>query len=207
MFNGTSHISTGLHAGVVGDTDETGAGILGLSSGGDGVYGVAYGRSGISTGLHAGVVGDTDFLGPGVIGLSIACGVYGVVAARSSLTAIFAGVTGDSSTFMGVLGMSSGADGVHGLTNAAGHSGLAGIDQATGNTSHGVWRIGQWHRRILPRGSRPLLLVPASSPGPPTSGDHSKGEIYLDSNGAVFVCTAGDGSDLGTWQQLTFVGN
>ncbi|HXY46160.1 MAG TPA: hypothetical protein VEH29_18385 [Acidimicrobiales bacterium] len=208
VFNGTSGISTGLHAGVVGDTDESAAGVLGLSSAGDGIYGVAFGKSGISTALHAGVVGDNGTLGPGVIGLSNVCGVYGIATARSSLAAIFAGVTGDSSSETGVLGMSSGADGVHGLTTAAGASGVAGIDQATGSTSHGLYGgsdngIGGYFQG----GRAPLLLAPSSSAGAPTSGDHSKGEIYVDSDGAVFVCTVGDGSDVGTWQQLAFLGN
>jgi hypothetical protein len=139
VYNGTSHISAEMLAGVVGDTDEDAAGVLGLSSGGDGVYGVASGKSGVSTSLRAGVVGDNDSLGPGVIGLSNACGVYGILTAHSSLTAISAGVTGDSSTGIGVLGMSGGADGVHGLTSKAGASAVAGIDQATGDTSHGVY--------------------------------------------------------------------
>jgi hypothetical protein len=208
IFNGTSRISTGVHAGVVGDTDESGAGVLGLSSAGDGVYGVAFGKSGISTALHAGVVGDSDYLSPGVMGLSIVCGVYGVVVASSSLGPILAGVTGDSSTHVGVLGMSSGADGVHGLTDADGASGVAGLDQASGNGSHGVYGasdngIGGYFQG----GRAPLFLVPGASSGAPSSGDHSKGEIYLDSNGAVFVCTAGDGSDAGTWQELAFLVN
>ncbi|MGO8877810.1 MAG: hypothetical protein ACLQNG_18880 [Acidimicrobiales bacterium] len=208
VYNDTSRINAGVHAGVVGDTDESGAGVLGLSSAGDGVYGVAFGKSSVGIALHAGVVGDSGYLSPGVMGLSVVCGVYGVVVARSSLGPVLAGVTGDSSTYVGVLGMSSGADGVHGLTDADGASGVAGVDQASGNSSHAVYGasdngIGGYFRG----GRAPLFLAPGASSGPPSSGDHSKGEIYLDSNGAIFVCTVGDGSDAGTWQELAYLGN
>jgi hypothetical protein len=47
----------------------------------------------------------------------------------------------------------------------------------------------------------PLLLGPATTAGPPTSGTHSQGEVYVDVNGDVFVCTAA-GSP-GTWRQFT----
>ena len=197
-----------MHAGVVGDTDESGAGVLGLSSAGDGVYGVAFGKSGISTALHAGVVGDSDYLSPGVMGLSIVCGVYGVVVASSSLGPILAGVTGDSSTHVGVSGMSSGADGVHGLTDADGASGVAGLDQASGNGSHGVYGasdngIGGYFQR----GRAPSSSFEALHPAPPALVTTPRERSDLDSNGAVFVCTAGDGSDAGTWQELAFLVN
>lgn len=38
-------------------------------------------------------------------------------------------------------------------------------------------------------GHAPLFLAPAGSPGSPTGGNHSLGEIYVDSNGVVYRCT------------------
>lgn len=202
----TSGISTGLKAGVLGDTAGGGTGVMGLSSAGDGVHGVANGKSGITTGLQAGVLGDTAGLGFGVLGLSPVAGVYGVAGGTTSLAAKLAGVSGDSTAFAGVVGSSSGNDGIYGVTNAAGHSGIVGIDQGSSSTSHAVFGksdngIGGYFQG----GLAPLFLAPASSAGPPTSGNHSQGEFHVDSNGAVFVCTSGDGTGVGTWQQLAFV--
>jgi serine protease len=53
------------------------------------------------------------------------------------------------------------------------------------------------------KGARaPLLLDPASGVGPPTSGDHLPGEIFLDANAALFQCVA-SGSP-GTWVRVGF---
>lgn len=48
-------------------------------------------------------------------------------------------------------------------------------------------------------GKAQLRLVPASTRGKPT-GAHSKGEIYMDSTGALFVCVI-DGTP-GTWRKV-----
>jgi len=45
-----------------------------------------------------------------------------------------------------------------------------------------------------------LKLVAASSRGRP-SGAHTKGEIYMDSAGALFVCVKG--GTPGTWRKVT----
>jgi hypothetical protein len=39
-------------------------------------------------------------------------------------------------------------------------------------------------------GTAPLYLVPAGTPGAPTTGTHTVGEVYVDSNGVVWSCTA-----------------
>lgn len=48
-----------------------------------------------------------------------------------------------------------------------------------------------------------IRLVPRATPGPPTSGDHQRGEIVVDHRGLVWVCTAAGAP--GTWKQLAFV--
>ena len=48
-----------------------------------------------------------------------------------------------------------------------------------------------------------LLLKLKSSAGRPTSGTHTKGEIYMDSAGTLFVCVAS--GNPGTWRSFQTV--
>src|SRR5215208_616061 len=50
-------------------------------------------------------------------------------------------------------------------------------------------------------GKAPLKLQPSHTGGRPTTGQHTKGELFMDSGGALFVCTA-DGTP-GTWRRFT----
>ncbi len=54
----------------------------------------------------------------------------------------------------------------------------------------------------LEGGKAQLKLKPAASAGKPATGTHTKGEIYMDSTEALFVCTAGDGTTVGTWKKV-----
>jgi hypothetical protein len=49
-------------------------------------------------------------------------------------------------------------------------------------------------------GKAQLRLVPATTAGKPTTGAHTKGEIYMDSAGSLFVCTAS--GTPGTWKKI-----
>ncbi len=51
-------------------------------------------------------------------------------------------------------------------------------------------------------GKAPVLLVPASAAGRPqaASGAHAKGELYVDANGDLFLCTAS--GTPGTWVKV-----
>jgi hypothetical protein len=49
------------------------------------------------------------------------------------------------------------------------------------------------------------MLLPSGTAGAPTTGDHFQGEVYVDSNGVFWVCTAGNGTGVGTWKSLTSV--
>ena len=49
-------------------------------------------------------------------------------------------------------------------------------------------------------GLAPLRLIPAATAGPPASSTHAIGELYTDSNGALFVCVS-EGTP-GTWIQV-----
>jgi hypothetical protein len=48
--------------------------------------------------------------------------------------------------------------------------------------------------------SAQLSLVPGTTVGKPTTGQHSKGEIFMDRDGTLFVCVA-DGTP-GTWRRV-----
>ena len=50
-------------------------------------------------------------------------------------------------------------------------------------------------------GTAQLRLVPSATAGKPTSGAHQKGEIYMDSKGALFVCSAS--GTPGAWRKVT----
>jgi hypothetical protein len=54
-------------------------------------------------------------------------------------------------------------------------------------------------------GKAQLRLVPKGAAGKPTTGTHRKCEIFMDSAGTLFVCTAGDGTTVGTWRQVTTI--
>ena len=48
--------------------------------------------------------------------------------------------------------------------------------------------------------SAAVRLVPQASSGPPTSGSHERGELLIDGNGKLFVCTT-DGTP-GKWKKV-----
>jgi hypothetical protein len=158
---------------IVGDTNGSpGPAIVGLNSTGNGVYGVSKGASGISVaGLDTdlcGVIGDTNAeFGFGAAGLSShGTGVYGL------------------GFFDGVIGVSIGDEG----------TGVQGHDTATGQLGTGV--VGESDNGIgvlASGGLAPLFLQPPISSGavgPPTTGTHQAGELYVDFNGALFYCFA-----------------
>jgi hypothetical protein len=131
---------------------------------------------------YSGVYGNNGYGGYGVDGEG-ATGVYGHTPNDGST-----GVYGkhEGATGYGVTGQGTGTGaGVLG-SNASG----AGVE--ANQSLYG----GKFD------GSRaPLVLVPKGTKGRPTSGKHQKGEIYLDSVGALFVCTKG--GTPGTWRHVT----
>jgi len=48
----------------------------------------------------------------------------------------------------------------------------------------------------------PIMLQPALTVGAPTTGNHYKGELFVDSNGDLFICQVGTGSGAGTWVKV-----
>jgi hypothetical protein len=177
--------------GVIGVDNSTGggAGVAGSSTNGIGVTGTT--ADGTSPAVSA-----LNTEGIGVSGVS--------VAASGLIGSALAGTVGDSSTNDGVLGLSSAGNGVVGITTANSYYGIYGYDDSTGGgygvfgkstAGYGVYALG---------GAAPLFLVPASSAGAPTSGEHFMGELYTDNRGALFYCVA-IGTP-GTWIQVAAAG-
>ncbi len=188
-------------SGVWGESDRSGGrGVMGINSSADGtgVKGTTNNTDG-----HAGVRGEGRI---GVLGISPnveqagvkgegTTGVWGVTTTRD-----YAGVYGENKGTKGIgtVGIGKGDDtGVLGR-NPTGQGlrgeGRYGVVAVGGSTGYGGRFEG---------GKAQLMLKPGGSAGKPTTGTHKKGEIYMDSAGALFVCTAGDGTTLGTWKKLT----
>ena len=67
------------------------------------------------------------------------------------------------------------------------------------NDGPGVQGVGKYGG-VFQGSQAQLRLAPASTAGKPTTGAHTKGEIYMDSAGSLFVCT-GAGTP-GTWKKV-----
>ncbi|MCU1390703.1 MAG: hypothetical protein JWL72_4041 [Ilumatobacteraceae bacterium] len=120
-------------------------------------------------------IGVTSSENCGVLGSTDIAGGAGVIG--------FGGVGG-----AGFFGETYGGQGVLGRTTMG--VGVQG-DVEVGGTGVGGQFIG---------GRAQLLLTPASTAGAPATQAHVTGEIFLDKNGTVFVCTAA-GSP-GTWREI-----
>ncbi len=143
-------------------------------SNGTGVYGSHAGDG-------FGVLGNSAGAGNGVGGGSATgSGVYGTSATYSpGVFSYGEGVRGYSQCGIGVFGQAGD------FANANG-GGYGGRFEITGT------------------GLSQLLLTPFGSGGRPTNGTHTTGEIFMDPNGNLFVCTAA-GSP-GTWKQVAYTG-
>ena len=192
--------NTGDLGAVEGSNLGSGAGVR--AKGGTGVWGISS-----STG-HSGVFGQhTGSSGYGVLGDGTGSDGAGVLGRNSHGY----GVKGEGLT--GVWGLSSHAGfaanygqntnagwGVVGDGKGAAFSGVMGRSDS-GSGVRGESTSGYGGR--FEGGKAQLMLKPGGSAGKPTTGTHTKGEIYMDKAGALFVCTAGDGTTLGTWKKVT----
>jgi hypothetical protein len=147
--------------------------------------------------------------------------------ATNSSSSAGTGVQGESLNGFGVFG--TGVTGVFGHTDDSDHSGVYG--QHTGSLGYGIIGDGKGatgagalgrngsgsgvrgegnngvhgkatggYGGLLEGGKAQLRLVPKGTTGKPT-GAHTKGEIYMDSAAALFVCTKG--GTPGTWRKVT----
>lgn len=213
---------TGNH-GVLGKSSTFGfAGVVGDNDRGDGVRGI--GKRGVwgfgETGVYGSsfTFGSSGVLGQFTDGTSGGHGVRG-----EGVGANFAGVLGRNDTGTGVRGEGSttaenvagvrglGKTGVWGSSSTAGRQGVYGQHTGQGYGVVGDGR-GSGNAGILGRnstgyggafegGQAQLRLKPAGTAGKPTTGTHSKGELYLDSQATLWLCVA-NGTP-GTWRRFT----
>jgi hypothetical protein len=75
----------------------------------------------------------------------------------------------------------------------------AAVEGITNGTGAGVAGacLGNGYGGVLSGGLAPLLLYPAPTAGPPTTGTHQLGELYVDSDGVQYRCAAA--GTPGTW--------
>jgi hypothetical protein len=189
---------------VVGHGDGTGSGLVGFGGSGGGrgvsatgggaeagVFGVGGGTSGVGVaGLGGGPNGvglsaAGSGTGAGVISTGGANGANGLQATGGA-PASTSNPAGHGVVGIGVASGGSGADGI-------GVKGIGGplAPGVSGNGSYG----GQFNGTLAP-----VLLMGHISPGPPSSNFHVAGEIYVDGNGAFWLCTA-NGTP-GTWGRV-----
>lgn len=195
--NGPGVVGEGLgsnYAGVFG-RNPTGTGVWGQSfeTGYSGVYGQHSGS------LGYGVVGDGKGGSAGVLGRN--SGGEGV-RGEGSTQAEVAGVRGLGKTGMWGSSSVTGYSGVYG--QHTGTSGFGIVGDGRGSSGAGVLgRNPSGYGGQFEGGKAQLRIVPKGSVGKPTSGAHTKGEVYMDSAGTLFVCTA-NGTP-GTWRKVQTV--
>lgn len=141
---------------------------------------------------------DTGYIRVGVLGWADTAGVtstdgYGVWGKGTGARAI--GVFGESVESAGVLGKSTSNLGVYGFSSSG--VGILGYSQSQYGVSGSS---GMSYGGSFYGGLAPLRLVPASTPGAPSTGNHLMGELYVDSVGNLYFCT--QNGTPGTWAKL-----
>jgi hypothetical protein len=158
---GVNATGQGAGAGVIATAGATGAGIVALAAGAS-PAGLAAGQglNATAAGTAAGVYATGGATGgAGVYATGGGAGGFGVWGNSTGST----GVYGNSTTGWGVVGQSAQSAGVN------------------GNSSFGAG--GQFYG-----GRAQIWLVPAAGAGPPSTGAHSVGDVWMDSRGTAWIC-------------------
>jgi hypothetical protein len=177
-------------------TGSGGVGVIGTSQAGDGVVG------GSDANHKSGVFGfNTQPTGA-------AFGVSGTSGSPDG-----AGINGFSDPGIGVRGASKTNDGVVGSSSVERKSGVFGFNTQPTGAAFGVSGTSgspdgagingfsdQGYGGRFSGGRAPLRLEPANTPGRPTTGNHQRGELFVDSNGDLFFCK--DSGTPGNWFQV-----
>jgi len=187
-------------------------GVMGVSEGASGVFGLstAVGGAGVTGKGGTGATGVRAFAsgGDGVTASASAANKGAVRATATDVaTAVIAraaggyGIDASSTTNHGVVGKASSPDtaAVRGMATG----GAAGV-HATATDGPGVEsRSTQGVGGTFEGATAAVRLVPQTAVGAPTSGFHQRGELLMDGDGALFVCKT-DGTP-GAWKKVKLV--
>ncbi len=123
----------------------------------------------------------------------LAVSVDGAAVAASGSSPTGTGLEGSTTSGTGIVGLADGGDGAFGQTVSG--RGVVG----TADTGVGLSAFSESGTGAVVGSTTgvPLQITPGSTVGPPTSGFHPTGGIYLDAAGQLFICL-GDGSP-GFW--------
>src|SRR5215212_903835 len=177
-----------------------------------GVRGISYAGTGVKGEGSPGVWG-TSRDDSGVVGDGIGSSRAGVLGRNSSGAGVkgegtFAGVSGSSSmpgSFSelpsGVYGEHTGQKGygVRGQSASRFHAGVYGENTSTGILGGPGGGIGGQFKG----GRAQVMLEPNDSSGSPETGEHDKGELFMDSEADLFVCVASSTATAGAkWKKV-----
>jgi hypothetical protein len=170
-------------------------GVEGIGTGGDKSIGV---RGASGTGVKA------EGIGAQGIGVDASAAKTAVKATSTNSTAIeasgvTAGLLGTASDGTGVLGLGNGQFGIGVIGNGIDVGVRASSPDGTGLSASSDKGIGA----RFSGGEAPIQLAPALTPGAPKTGTHHRGELYVDSRGELYLCTADSaGGNAGTWRHI-----
>ncbi|GEM_PF-1661375 len=190
---GVSGFSTGS-VGVRGETAAaTASGVhgIGRAAGAVGVHG-AGGQAGIRGESPAGIGVDAR----SAAGIAVrATGPRGIVV--SSATGV--GVDVETTTGIGVHVLAGDGLPVSTTNQSAAHPAISASNTLGGPALRATSISG--YGAVFTGGRAPLRLTPAAKAGHPRSGAHQKGELVVDRNGTLYLCTAGGRP--GRWRRVT----
>lgn len=170
--------------------------IYGTTNSPVGFTGVTGWNLGAGAGTHGYSAAGIGVSGFGVVGMKGTSGTPGNAATQGVHTNDGPGVVGDGhgTNQAGVLGRNSAGVGIRG-------EGKTGV-QAIATNGNGVYGAsGSGYGAVLKGGRAAIRLVPRSTIGKPTTGNHQVGELVLDKVGTLFICSVA--GTPGTWMKVS----
>ncbi|HEV2239071.1 MAG TPA: hypothetical protein VGR57_20610 [Ktedonobacterales bacterium] len=170
------------------------------------------GGAAAAVGVAAVAVGATDLAHPGTAHATgptfqqTADNITHNIAIEGDGTTGAVGVEGTSDVGIGVSGLATGQNGIAASGYASGIQGIGVWGSASSTGGIGVYGssstgYGGAFSGVL----APLRLQPAVFAGPPSSGNHNPGEMYVDGNGVLWYCAVA--GTPGLWFRITGVVN
>jgi hypothetical protein len=170
-------------------------GVEGVGTGGDTSIGV---RGASGTGVRAEGIGNQG------IGVNATAAKTAVKASSTNGTGVESsgasgGVFATASDGTGVIGVGNGQFGIGVIGNGLDLGVRASSPDGTGLSASSNTGIGA----SFSGGAAPIQLAPSLTSGAPKTGTHHRGELYVDNQGQLFLCTADStAGNAGTWKHV-----